>query len=663
MTQTRLLLVEFINSDRFCQYRSEMFPFVRGWCADRGIPLEWVCYGFVPRELPTSPLLLVLPEAEAASLCDTIRAFRPTHVLMNERLDEPLAAQVRAAAGAAKVEDAGAVSNLWPEIWYLRDLERWLDIPEAERQDSGPAPLCLADVAVPDHACRLEDALAAGIKPFVHVLAGAPCLYHTPIQCVDEYKDLDLSDAVRSFGCTFCTGGADARYFYTETPLIELAIRQIRRAWETLPAERRGGEFLLLGTMLFLRMKPFFAAVEQAGFPPSHFYFWCRIDELARRAAVLDEVLPQISAAHGGPGHVINIWNIGVENFSPAENRRFNKGIDLDEVERAFQHIVRWEREYPDAFRFHAHGGFGYILFTPWTTIADLRVNLEKAERYGVHKGSLFFYSRLQLFKGLPIAMLAERDGLLAAAFDAPEFAHIGAYVAKLSEDQQELPWRFADPRIAAVFGVFIRLDVPWKRGLFDADEPFRRVQSLLRHRLPPDLRPIYRFLEVVLAEAEAHPEVRTAAELTGLVEARLSDVLLPEDVPRTEPPEEVLTPLDRLRRALEDRTRDLLHLLETNPRRLLRGFEAAAVTSRAEDDAWEVQLELRRGDERLSVRFLPRAAARHAFRLTPHFAVMHDEATPADTDERREVLDVLARAVERYVARVVGPDGGHTSE
>ncbi len=650
----RLLLVEFINSDRFCQYRSEMFPFVQGWCTARGIPLRWVGYGFVPRDLPTSPLLMVLPDDEAASLCAEIRAFRPTHVLLNERLDEPLASQVREAAGAAKVEDASAVSDLWPEIWYLRDLERWLDIPAAEREDTGPTPRCLADVAVPDYSCELLSPLAREIKPFVHVIAGAPCLYHTPIQCVPEFADMDLSGAVRSFGCTFCTGGADARYFYTETPLIELALRQIRRACETLPPERRGGEFLLLGTLLFLRMKPFFAAVTEAGIPPSHFFFWCRIDELARRAALLDEVLPRISAAHGGPGHVVNIWNIGVENFSPAENQRFNKGIDLDEVERAWQHIVRWERDFPDAFRFSVHGGFGYILFTPWTTIADLRLNLEKAERYGVNEGSLFFYSRLQLFRGLPIAMLAERDGLTAPAFDAPEFAHVGAYVAKLSEDQQELPWRFADPRVAALFGLFIRLDVPWKRGLFDADEPFARLQTLRRRRLPPALRNVYRFLAVVLDVAEAHPDVHTVAELLALVETRLAPELLPEELPQTAPAEPEPTPLDRLRRALEERTRELLRLLETNPRRLLRGFETAVVTSRAEADAWEVQFELRRGDERLGVRFLPRAAAPHAFKLTPHFAVMHDEATPADTEERRQLLDVLARAVERYVARVV---------
>lgn len=677
-TPIRLLLVEFLNADRFCQYRSEMFPFVRGWCQDHDIELRWICFGFAPRDMPTSPLLLWLPEDEAAALGAAVREFAPTHVLLNERLDEPLDGQVRAAAGAAKVEDSGAVSDLWPEIWYLRDLEAWLGIPEGERQDRGASPICLADVAVPDYACELLNRKAHEIKPFVQVIAGAPCLYHTPIQCVPEFADIDLTDARRQFGCTFCTGGADARYFYTETPLLELVLLQIRRATETLPEGRRSGEFLLLGTLVFLKMRQFFDAVLAAGVPPSHFFFWCRIDELARRSAVIDETLPRLRE----PGHAINVWNIGVENFAPDENRRFNKGIDLDEVEEAYGHITRWERDYPDSFRFHVHGGFGYILFTPWTTLADLRINLEKAERYGVQRGSLFFYSRLQLFPALPITLLAEKDGLLADAWDAPEFAHIGAYVAKLSEDQTELPWRFRDPVVAAVFGVFIRLDEPWKRGLFGADEAFARVQALLRRRLPPERRDVYRFCETVLDVAAEHPEVQTATDVVDLVEARLADVLLPDEAPVEETPQETLTPLDRTRRALEAKTRELLALLEGNPRRLLLGFRAVEVSTRDADGSWEVRFVLQRDaerqpaegaerepsegaerapsqapsrvSERIGVRFVPREAAPFAFKRTATFAVMHDEDTPVDTDERRGLLDLLARAIERYLGRVV---------
>jgi hypothetical protein len=48
MPAPRLLLVELLSLDRFSQYRSALYPFLRGYAAALGLPARWLCIGFDP---------------------------------------------------------------------------------------------------------------------------------------------------------------------------------------------------------------------------------------------------------------------------------------------------------------------------------------------------------------------------------------------------------------------------------------------------------------------------------------------------------------------------------------------------------------------------------------------------------------------------------------
>jgi MoaA/NifB/PqqE/SkfB family radical SAM enzyme len=635
----RLLLIEFLTTDRFCQYRSEMFPFVRGLAEARGIPLRWLAYGFEPRELPTSPLLMALSERDTERLCAAIRAHAPTHVLSNEQLDEPLARRVRGAAAGAKLDVVTAVGKTWPEIWYLRDLERWLDLAPA----SSDAGELIVDHVVPNHACELDNELARRIKPFTQVVAGTPCVYVPPLARNPYFFQIDLSHANRRTGCSFCTGG-EASYFEGRFSPLESALSQIRRARATVPPERSHGQYAIVGVHVLLQIGQFFETILAEEFPASDFFFWSRIDELNSRAGQIDALLPRLRQA----GHSLNFWNVGVENFSAEENLRFNKGLDPGQIERFIGLVERWERDYPDTFRFREWGGFGFILFTPWTTLDDLRVNLAMAERCKVDRSSIFFMSRLQLFENLPIQLLAERDGLVSDAFDDPIFGEFCAFVAVVNAEQREIPWRFQHPVLAAVYGIFIRLNKPWKRDLFETDQSYQRVSDMLSYRLPPEHRDVYRFLELVLTQAGAHPETRTPAELLDLVEAQLP--LAPvraaqagEQADDGDGPD----PLRDVRLELRDRLSRVLARLEAHPERPLRGWHCTSVRDRRQTIGWgRLDVALRRGDVELRLLIEPRSD-RPAFLRTRHFSFVYGREMPADTAEKQALIALIARAFE----------------
>ncbi|TKD09683.1 radical SAM protein [Polyangium fumosum] len=137
---------------------------------------------------------------------------------------------------------------------------------------------------------------------------------------------------------------------------------------------------------------------------------------------------------------------VGVENFSQPELDRFNKGATQETLVRFLEALRRWNTEYAPAMDL-SHAAFGFILFTPWTTLLDLRTNLACMRQTGMHelRGHLLL-SRVRLYPDTALYYLAERDGLLADAYESPEddaSARYGYLPAR--------PWRFQDKRVRAI--------------------------------------------------------------------------------------------------------------------------------------------------------------------------------------------------------------------
>ena len=83
-------------------------------------------------------------------------------------------------------------------------------------------------------------------------------------------------------------------------------------------------------------------------------------------------------------------------------------------------------------------------MFNPWTTMEELEDNLRAFERHGIAALSgKAAYSRLRLYKWQPLYALALADGLVT---EDRELEHHLGYAT------DEVPWRFADPDVAAVY-------------------------------------------------------------------------------------------------------------------------------------------------------------------------------------------------------------------
>ena len=108
---------------------------------------------------------------------------------------------------------------------------------------------------------------------------------------------------------------------------------------------------------------------------------------------------------------------VGIENFSQPELDRFNKGITVATNIEFLDTLWRWKEEYGEALDL-GHTAFGFILFSPWTTMQDLEANLAaiRRTRFDRLRGSILL-SRVRLYPDTALYYLAERDGLLADDF------------------------------------------------------------------------------------------------------------------------------------------------------------------------------------------------------------------------------------------------------
>jgi hypothetical protein len=178
---------------------------------------------------------------------------------------------------------------------------------------------------------------------------------------------------------------------------------------------------------------------------------------------------------------------MGIENFSPDETERFNKNITEEQVGQLLEQTRKLEDEWPGVVRFHQYNGFSTILFTPWTTLDDLRLNLDAFKRLERFDFNYVLTTRLSILEGRPIHLLAERDGLLRERFGDVAFEWSQA-TNVLKRYGTEVAWEFADHRVAAVFGLMARFFLARREQLdplgIEARDHLRSLAEPERHPL-----------------------------------------------------------------------------------------------------------------------------------------------------------------------------------
>ncbi len=496
----RLLLLEILPDDRYRNYRSQYYSFAAGLERQLGGVVRWICAGVeaIPVSSGRNPFVYSLPPEDRDSLVGILRDWEPTHVMVNERLEEGLWEALRAAAPKSSF----SMSDILHRRRALWGYCRWLGVPSHELD---PTRL-IEEQATPWFGKEALNERAVDIRPFTHVTAGPECVYVRPLEGNPWYADVALSTCSRDVGCAFCDC-PDVKGDLPDGDAVALAVGQVLAAEAGLPEAFRTREYLVRGSNLLPRLDQLFEALFSAGLPPSEFRIGCRLDEFVRMENALRDLLPRMDVA----GHCLHLWNMGIENFSPAENDRFHKGLTVETIDRGIELLRELRGAFPRSFRPPEGDGFGFILFTPWTTLDDLRLNVREFRRHGFRVPSAFVGSALQLLPGRAITALAEVHGLIVT--QAEDLLDSGCIT---SWDEAEVPWRFQDAAVARMYRMARRL-IPGTA--IPADDPgFMEIHAWWRG-LEERGFALLDVFEALIEIVAASPEAETGAILRGIEE------------------------------------------------------------------------------------------------------------------------------------------------
>lgn len=428
---------------------------------------------------PEAPDFVLLLRAPAEAIVEAVRGAAPG------------ARVVRVEHGAPSPVD-GALDAVVPS-GALADLVEGRAVGAARRLTKADLR---AEAPPPDEPLFDRDGRA--------ILRGASqgCPYLADARRSPAFADVELDPRrVRTTGCTFCLDNLGT---FAHQPAAEVAaswVAQLRAARTLRPALRE----VLVGDERPLDALPgFFAGVAAEALGPVEALVRTRVDWLL--SAHEDGTLGRAIEAAAQSGSVLHVYLIGFESFVQAELDLFNKGVTVADNLRAIALLRELKAHHPDTFEFARLRAHGVLLFTPWTTPEALLENARvmREVRFEELRADPL-PTRLRLYPGVVLHALAERQGLLADAFGGR-----GDRAAEQGYDAS-VPWRFADPRVEAIFAASTALARRWRGvGAADVLELATRV-VLARPALSPEDAP-----GVVAAVAEGWGDAALAFAMLG---------------------------------------------------------------------------------------------------------------------------------------------------
>ncbi len=303
------------------------------------------------------------------------------------------------------------------------------------------------EVGVPPPLRHREGPFVANLRPILvtperspavrtfSVLGNRGCPYQSDARDNPLYDGVTGIPAELGRGCAFCVTGneyqAEANEVTAAKVLEQIRFVRANSDYDKIVLKDQnpfGYLTELLGLAAAERLAPFTLLLET------------RADWFVRNQRRFERAL-QISSSSG---FVIAPYLVGIENFSQPELDRFNKGITADVNVRFLDLLWEWRDRFGGALTLQ-HSAFGFIMFSPWTTMDDLRTNYDGILRTRFHelRGKLL-HSRARLYPDTALYHLAQRDGLLLDQFSAQEddnSRRYGYYPYR--------PWKFAHSEVA----------------------------------------------------------------------------------------------------------------------------------------------------------------------------------------------------------------------
>jgi len=484
----RLLLVEFLVFEGQRTERAMFFPYWLGLARAQGVTARWVCLGTsATRRMGREDgrVTVVDPEApDREALLAVMAAFGPTHVALSELPSPRFWGALEAAVPGVRLLPVPAPKEFFycrpswcapdnemlPHVrlaaprpdsrryygrtaWFLE----WLGLA-APGERAAPESPYLIEATEPCYEAHMLNEAARWRASPLTLLSGFSCTGRPSAADNPRFAGVDMGDCRVVTGCTFCGGSPPPAIHGRGVDSLTLVGRQLRAALATGrgPDGRDRGHYDLLDLGLFTRADEVFALADELGVPPATFYFSPRIDDVIGAARRLEALLPRVASA----GHRMRMLVMGLENFSPSELERFNKGITPEQVDALTELAADWGRRFPGVFKLLQDDDeeveWGFILWTPWTTLEDLRVNLRAARQRRFARDGWWLVSALLVLRATPLASLARHEGdLLGDRYGDPAIVH--ALTWALEDMHASLPWRFRHADAGDVFALIAR--------------------------------------------------------------------------------------------------------------------------------------------------------------------------------------------------------------
>lgn len=450
-----VVLLEFIDVDRFPGQIAVHFPVLAGHCRNRGIDVRWIRYGIATDNFRTFGAdAITLSSSELAYLRNVVEQVRPDLVISTHELSTAAVESIATAHAAAAVvlfDDLvrAELSQATPASFRVQaELDREGLVPDYRWEPANPA------------ASRLD-------RHNIYILLKAHCGYRRSVHNNPAYHGIAFEPGTRTLGCAFCGISPENALCDTDasTPRrwLDKQLSAIRIGLADRPPNA-----LLFESLEEARLLPYLVdRLTSLGMHGVKILFALRVDRLLALRDSLLQVLPDLARS----GHAIHVYTVGLESFSDEELLRLNKGIRSEQAVRAVNLLQHLEATFPGAFHYAGYMPLGMILFTPWTTFADLDQNLGIIEHLAIqNETGNAFLARLRLHPDLAITALAKRDGLVVDHLDDD-----GLLLNRRKLFPRELPWRFRDPRMDLVNSLAVRLD---ESGAFDGDPLDRAIEA-----------------------------------------------------------------------------------------------------------------------------------------------------------------------------------------
>lgn len=544
---SRILLLEFVNAEQFPGQIAWPFPLLKGHATYFGKSCRWIRFGMATSHFYNERTDDVrLGSEETLTLRTAALSLQPDLVISSHRLAEGIVVWLRSSL-------PGVDFALLAEIMSQREHGPGSPEPPPDRLTlSSPDFLFAQEMSRPgftpeyrfefgNRAARRHD------RNNVCIITSRGCGHLKPASSNPFFEGVHLPEGLPG-GCSFCffrteveesgpdsdadccvVSGVPAGQFTRvrrspppPTP-IEWISLQIGAIARDLGPDRLPNAIVFSDIERPQILTAAVAAKLATGIMGDvRLLIGIRVDRLLS----LEQFLRQLLTSEEAGVPPLQVYSCGIESFSREELGRMNKGTTPLMNLRGVNLLKEMELGFPGRFYYSGYMGLSFLLFTPWTTLADLHLNIRLIQHMELEDevGNLFM-SRLRLHRGLPITYLAEHDG---ATVEREEDDVLILNRRKFFPPEKA--WRHLDTRVRPVSRIAVRLQ---QDASLLGDSLYQKVQA----QLPapdagsgtPSRKSVRReqveFLEAVIEVAsqslEPQPEEHLLAQATDIAKER----------------------------------------------------------------------------------------------------------------------------------------------